>query len=445
MKQRLQASLALGMAFILSVVTVFGNPEPTYADTVDVEADSAILVDAESGKILYEKDSDLTLPPASMAKMMTEYLVLEAIEEGEIDWDTTTQISDYPYSISADSTFSGVGLTQGQDYTVEELYEAMAINSDNATSIALAELVAGSEGEFVKMMNEKAEELGLEDYQFVNASGLENSDLGDNYPEGTEKDDTNLLSARSAAILAYHLVNDYPESLEISSVPETDFDGQNIINWNRMLPGMPGQLAAGSYDGVDGLKTGFTDLAGYCFTGTAERDGSRLISVVMKTDSEEARFEETKKLFEYGFNEFEQKELFQAGHQVDGQSELEVSKGKENEVELETAEPISAPVKSGEEDLYEVEVSLSDDALDKNGKLEAPFEAGEKVGTAQLVYNGEETYSDLQTGEPLRTEVDIIASSGVEKANWFMLTIGGVGDFFSDIFSSAVSVVKGWF
>ncbi|WP_431804778.1 hypothetical protein [Halobacillus andaensis] len=137
--------------------------------------------------------------------------------------------------------------------------------------------------------------------------------------------------------------------------------------------------------------------------------------------------------------------MFQAGHQIDGQTELDVSKGKEDAVELETSAAISAPVKNGEEDQYEVEVNLSEEALDKNGQLEAPFEAGEKVGTAKLVYNGEETYSDLHTGEKLRTEVDVVTSSGVEKANWFMLTIGAVGDFFSDIFSSAVSVVKGWF
>ncbi|MCP3032241.1 D-alanyl-D-alanine carboxypeptidase [Halobacillus sp. A1] len=433
------------MVLVLSVLAVFGNPEATYADSVEVEAESAILVDAQSGKILFEREADLTLPPASMTKMMTEYLVLEAIEEGDIEWETTTQISDYPYSISANSTFSGVGLRQSQDYTVRELYEAMAINSDNGTSIALAELVAGSEGEFVNMMNEKAEELGMTDYQFVNSTGLENEDLGENYPEGTEREDTNLLSARSSAILAYHLVNDYPESLEISSIPTTEFDGQEIINWNRMLPGMPGQLAAGSYEGVDGLKTGFTDLAGFSFTGTAERDDRRLISVVMKTDSEEARFEETKKLFEYGFNEFSQQELFQAGHQVDDNSTVEVSKGKEDSVELEIAEGITAPVKEGEEEQYAVNVNLSEEALDKNGKLEAPFDQGEKVGTAELVYNGEESYKDLQTGEPLRTEVDVVTVSSVEKANWFMLTVGGIGDFFSDIFSSAVSMVKGWF
>src|SRR5690625_4535914 len=157
---------------------------------LNIEAESAILVDAETGKILYAKNPDMTLPPASMTKMMTEYLVWEAIESGKISWDTTTQISDYPYSISADTSFSGVGLRQNVDYTVRSLYEAMAINSDNGTTIALAELIAGSEGEFVKLMNEKAEEMGLPDYKFVNTTGLENKSLGDNYPEGTDPNDS---------------------------------------------------------------------------------------------------------------------------------------------------------------------------------------------------------------------------------------------------------------
>lgn len=155
-----------------------------------------------------------------MTKMMTEYLVLEAIEEGEISWDTRTEISEYAYSISANNSFSGVGLRLDHEYTVEQLYEAMAINSDNATSIALAELIAGSEGEFVKLMNQKAEEMGLPDAKFVNSTGLDNKDLNGKHPEGTKADDTNLLSARSTAMLAYHLVNDFDQALEISSIPK---------------------------------------------------------------------------------------------------------------------------------------------------------------------------------------------------------------------------------
>src|SRR5690625_2555361 len=212
------------------------NPTKSEAKTIKTKAESAIIVDVNTGKILFAKNENEALPPASMTKMMTEYIVLESIEKGELDWNTTTQISDYAYSISANNSFSGVGLKQDEDYTVSELYEAMAINSDNATSIALAELIAGSEGEFVKLMNEKAEEMNLPDYKFVNSTGLDNSSLDGKHPEGTEADDTNLLSARSAALLAYHLVNDYPEVLDISSVPETDFDGQTIQNWNWMLP-----------------------------------------------------------------------------------------------------------------------------------------------------------------------------------------------------------------
>lgn len=184
MKQVFNTSLAVMLAFILSTSAVWMNPGNTYAATVNVEAKSAILVDADSGKILFEKEADLTLPPASMTKMMTEYLVMEAIQKGSISWDTTTQISQYAYDISANANFSGVGLKMNKDYTVEELYKAMAINSDNATTITLAELIAGTEAEFVKMMNEKAKEMGLPDYEFVNSTGLNNSHLGDNYPEG---------------------------------------------------------------------------------------------------------------------------------------------------------------------------------------------------------------------------------------------------------------------
>lgn len=430
------------MVFLLSMTSLFVNPGYTYA-AVDVGAKSAILVDAETGKVLFEKEADLTLPPASMTKMMTEYLVLEAIDEGKISWDTTTQISDYPYGISANPSFSGVGLRQNKDYTVKELYKAMAINSDNATTIALAELIAGTEGDFVKMMNEKAAELGLPDYEFVNATGLNNSHLGDNYPEGTAPDATNLMSARSAAMLAYYLTSDYPEALDYSSVAETEFDGQTITNWNWMLPDIPGQLAQYSYEGVDGLKTGYTELAGNCFTGTAARDGRRLISVVMKSESRASRFQETAKLFDYGFQQFEKKELYKAGYQLEDQQELSVAKGKEDTVQIETNAALEEVIKNGEEDQYTISYNINKDNLDDQGNLVAPIKKGQKVGTAQLVYSGGEDYGNL-LGEDNQT-VDVVTTAAVEKSNWFMLMIGNIGDFFSDIFTGAVDMVKGWF
>src|SRR5690625_675841 len=279
---------AVTLAFFLLLFTLQTNKAE--AKSIETKAESAIIVDVNTGKILFAKNENEALPPASMTKMMTEYIVLESIEKGELDWNTTTQISDFAYSISANNNFSGVGLRQNVDYTVSELYEAMAINSDNATTIALAELIAGSEGEFVKIMNEKAEEMNLPDYKFVNSTGLDNASLDGKHPEGTKADDTNLLSARSAALLAYHLITDYPEALEISSIPETEFDGQTIDNWNWMLPHDATYLKQYYYEGVDGLKTGNTELAGYTFTGTAKQKDRRLITVVMKTESEDVRF-----------------------------------------------------------------------------------------------------------------------------------------------------------
>lgn len=444
MKHNIRKGLALLLIAAAVMVSCLTIPYTAQAEELDLEAESAILVDAETGKVLYAKNPDTELPPASMTKIMTEYLVWEAVESGDIDWDTTTEISDYPYSISADDSFSGVGLHQNKEYTVRQLYEAMAINSDNATTIALAELIAGSEGDFVKLMNEKGKEMGLPDFEFVNASGLDNESLGDDYPEGTNPDGVNLMSARSTALLAYHLVNDYPKALDISSMPEAEFNGQEIRNWNYMLPHEGSSLKQFSYEGVDGLKTGFTDLAGYNFTGTASRDGNRLITVVMNTDSEEARFKETAKLFDYGFKEFETKELFPEGYQLEDQPTLPVTKGKAKDVKVSIDEAVSIPVKKGEEDNYSLKYHIDKDKLNKDNKLTAPIKEGEKVGTAELVYEGDQDGGYL-TDEKEKHTVDLIAAEEVDKKNWFMLILGAIGSFFANLFSSIADTIKGWF
>ena len=414
------------------------------AQSLDIEAESAILVDADTGEILYAKNADLKLPPASMTKMMTEYLVLEAIAEGKINWETTTWISDYPYSISANNSFSGIGLRQNQDYTVRQLYEGMAIISDNATTIALAELIAGSEGEFVKLMNEKGRELGLTDFEFVNSTGLTNASLGENYPEGTDPNGDNLISARSAALLAYHLINDYPEALEFSSTLMSELDDQPLENLNWMLPWNNTNFAQYHVEGVDGLKTGYTDVAGYCFTGTAIRGGRRLITVIMKADSYGSRFEETAKLLNYGFGEFQTMELYQAGYQLADNETIEVAKGKEDLVAVELAEQISATVRTGEEDAYSIEYVLDETKLNEDGKLIAPIEQGEKIGEVKLNYQGNADYGSILADQTEQT-VDLIAVDSVEKNNWFMLMLGAIGNFFSQLFSTVVDTVTGWF
>ncbi|RKQ33058.1 D-alanyl-D-alanine carboxypeptidase [Oceanobacillus halophilus] len=424
--------------------TIVINPSGIKAqESLDLNAESAILVDFDTGKILYSKNPDATIPPASMTKMMTEYLVLEAIQNGEISWDTTTEISDYAYSISANDAFSGVGLKQDQPYTVKELYEAMAINSDNATTIALAELIAGSEGEFVKLMNQKAEEMGLSEFEFVNSTGLDNADLAGNHPEGTDSDDLNLLSARSTALLAYNLVHDFPEVLDTSSIPETEFADQSIRNWNWMLPHEASFLEQFFYEGVDGLKTGYTESGGNSFAGTAIRNGNRLITVVMKTDSKEERFEETAKLLDYGFKNFQTQELFAEGYQLDGKSTLPVQKGKEDTVKVSLGDAISVPIKSEDAEQYSIEYVIDQDKLNEDGELTAPIEKGEVVGTVNLVFEGENDYGYIISKNS--SSVPLVTEDGVEKANWFMLTLGAIGDFFANIFTSAVDWIKGLF
>src|SRR5699024_2999514 len=151
---------------------------------------------------------------------------------------------------------------QNKEYTVKSLYEAMAIYSDNGTSVAFAEVIACSEGDFVTSMNEKAEEYGMTNSKFVNATGLDDESLEGRHAEGTNEDESNLMSARDAASLAYHIVKDHPEALEISSIAETDFDGQKIRNYNWMLKHDASFLKPFYYEGMDGLKTGNTELAG---------------------------------------------------------------------------------------------------------------------------------------------------------------------------------------
>ncbi len=431
------------LVVLLASTSFVTQPKNIHAAELELDAESAILVDAETGKVLFAKNPDMALPPASMTKMMTEYLVLEAIENGEITWETTTQISDYAYSISANPNFSGIGLTQDKGYSVKELYEAMAIFSDNGTSIALAELIAGSEGEFVKKMNQKAEEMGLTDAEFVNSTGLDNETLGDNHPEGTDPNGTNLLSARALALLAYNLINDFPHALDISSRIEDDFEGYTVENLNWMLPHEASYLKQFYYEGVDGLKTGYTGLAQYTFTGTAERNGNRLISVVMRTESKAARFEQTARLFDYGFGQFEQKELFAKGFQLEKQDTIPVAKGKEDAVEISINEAFTVPIKKGEEELYKVEYNINKDNLNKDGEIVAPIKKGDKIGTATLVYTGENDYGYIFNSKT--QTVDLVADQTVEKANWFMLTLGAIGDFFSGIFTSIVDTVKGWF
>ncbi|MGN1385381.1 MAG: D-alanyl-D-alanine carboxypeptidase family protein [Bacillus sp. (in: firmicutes)] len=406
-------------------------------DILDISAEAAILLDAETGKILYEKNADKVLGVASMSKMMTEYIVLEAISEGKIEWDQTVQINEYVHNLSKAAGLSNVGLTQGENYTVKELYEAMAIFSGNAATVALAELVSGSEKNFVELMNKKAAELGMTNYTFVNASGLNNSNLLGAIPAGGQNDE-NVMSARDTAILAYRLLTDFPEVLETSSQPTLTFrDGEEYPNFNWMLPGLIFE-----YKGVDGLKTGSTDFAGYCFTATAERDGQRYISVVMKSSTKNERFTDTAKILNYAFSNFSDEEILEAGYVPKEYSELAVSKGKEKTVALETSEALDLAIEKGTKDSYEPVVVIDEDLLNEDGELVAPIKKGDVIGYV-TVQSADDQYGFLISEKSAR--VDLVAAETVEKANWFVLSMRAVGGFFGDVWDTVSSTVKGWF
>ncbi|WP_275980426.1 D-alanyl-D-alanine carboxypeptidase family protein [Halalkalibacter alkaliphilus] len=432
------------MLMIVVVLTFVIQPMKTNA-AFDLQAESAILVDANTGKILYQKNIDAILPTASMTKMMSEYLILEAINEGTISWNQEVPISDFVRSLSLYTALSNVPLRQDHSYTVEQLYQSVAIYSANASTIALAELIAGSETEFVRMMNEKAAELGLEDYEFVNSTGLNNSDLLGNHPEGTGENAENMMSARATAKLAYHLINDYPEVLETASIPTLTFEAGpdeqiEMRNWNWMLSGIEAQH---DYQGVDGLKTGYTSAAGNAFTGTAERNGMRFITVVMRTGTRDDRFNETAKLLDHGFNNFSSAEIVGSGYAPEGLDILPVAAGKEREVTISSVEPLTTVIRNGEEDLYATELVLDNNVLNEDGEIVAPFEAGAEVGTLSLVYTGEGDEEFLYPTQ--RAEVLVVTDSAVEKAGWFSMTMRAIGGFFSGIWNGVADTVKGWF
>lgn len=257
-----------------------------------LNARSAVVLDGETGEIIYMKNAQQALPPASMSKMMTELVVLDSIYAGHIAWQDSVTTSRY----AADVIGTQIGFGEGEVFSVQELFEAMVIHSANDAAIALAEHVAGSELQFVQLMNRKGRQLGLSvQTVFGNATGLGRQDLVDHREAAAEQE--TLMTAYDVAILAKLLIEAYPEVLEIASKREATISRkQPLAATNLMLPGQKHFFA-----GLDGLKTGYTSAAGYCFTSTAVQDGKRLFTVVMGAGSSDSRFAETKKLLRFGF------------------------------------------------------------------------------------------------------------------------------------------------
>lgn len=447
----------IGILVFMLLVSLFPqfNRVSAAEDTLNINAAAAILVDAETGRVLYEKNPDTVLGIASMTKMMTEYLLLEAIHKGKVSWDQEYSVSEYVYNVSQDyPALSNVPLRRDGVYTVHELYEAMTIYSANGATIALAEIIAGSETNFVKMMTEKANELGLKDFKFVNATGLNNSNLIKHLPEGQQiignQDEENVMSARAAATLAIHLIKDYPEILETTSIPVKVFkegtdDSIVMENWNWMIPELAKKNGTPADPSVDGLKTGTTDFAGACFTGSAVKNGNRYITVVLNAGGDNPRtnrFNETEKLFTYAENNFKKEKILPKDYQVKGKKTLPVNKGKKDKVNIYTKDAIDLVMKNGEKDQYKPVLVLDKKMLNKDGELTAPLKKGDKVGYIKLEAKDDQELQFLGGKTP---QVDVVVGEDVEKANWFVLSMRGIGSFFGDIWGGISSTVKGWF
>lgn len=278
------------VSFSILFLILFASFTYFFKDDLKINSQSAVLMDAMTGDIFYKKDATKGYPVASISKLMTEYVVLDKITSGVISWDDPVIMSNQANSVGTNAVVVAVNV--GETLTVRDLFKAMVISSANNAAIALAEHISGTEEAFTQLMNEKARTIGLSNQtKFVNATGLPAEQL-----DGVE----NLMSATDVATLVFQLLKDYESDvIEIASKQYDQIaDGKiDIYTTNKML----NSNSQWYFAGLDGLKTGFTNAAGYNFASTAMKNNNRLICVVMNASDEEMRFSDTKKLLSFGF------------------------------------------------------------------------------------------------------------------------------------------------
>lgn len=263
------------------------EPGAVLPDGERLTSKSAYIMDYDTGREIYAFDGDTQKPVASIAKMMSVYVILDALENGEIALDTVVPVSSNVYRLSRMEDYKMMAnLEYGEVYTVDEMLDMIVVDSAAACVTAMAELVSGSEAAFVERMNAKAKEIGIGSV-FYNGTGV---------CLDPQREKENLMSAKEVAEMARHMIQDYPEILERTKKPSVEFHGKTYYNLNKMFTDY-------YYEGADGFKNGMTDAAGYCMCGTAELDGKRVITVTLPSESNEARFTDTAKLFDYGFRQ----------------------------------------------------------------------------------------------------------------------------------------------
>ena len=350
-------------------------------------AKSAIMIEASTGEILFKKNENEKLAPASMTKMMSMLLIMEEIEKGNLKWDEEITASENASSMGGSQIF----LEAGEKMNVTELLKGIAIASGNDATVAMAERIAGTEEAFVRKMNERAKELGLKNTNFITSTGLDA--------------DNHYSSAYDMALIAKELVK-HDKILEFTGTYEdylrTDSSSPFwLVNTNRLVR---------FYSGVDGLKTGFTNSAGYCLTATAKKDNMRLITVVMNEPDTGKRSADTTKMLDYGFNIYMVRNIIDEETVIDN---VQVELGKILSTDIVSKETITILNKKSDEIrniTYEVAVD----------KITAPVKKGDKIGTINIIEDGK-----------VISKVDATVKEDIEKASIFTIFIRNLSEILS--------------
>lgn len=366
---------------VLALVSTTSHATFIVPQPPTLEAKSYILMDANSKKILVEFNSREKLPPASLTKIMTSYVAAAEVDSGRLTVEEMVPISVTAWETPGSRMF----IREGTTVSVSDLLRGIIVQSGNDASVAIAEYISGSEDEFAKLMNEYGEHLGLEDTLFKNSTGLPDVD--------------HLSTAYDNALLARALILDYPDHYAMYAERDFTYNDIRQPNRNRLLA---------LDETVDGVKTGYTEEAGYCLVASSMREGMRLISVVMGAESNEVRIRETRKLFNYGFRNFEFRNLVGPEKTF----EVDVANGKEKTVEARLRTAVRHLVLRGN--------SSSKMTVQPVKELKAPVNAGDVVGTLLVLVEGEEVASE-----------SLYAQSNVEQVGFFQGIMEAIADFFS--------------
>lgn len=370
MKHRMTALL---LALLLTLTPLPVRAAEPEAAGLDVTAPAAVLMERATGTLLFEKNAHEALPPASVTKVMTLLLVLEALDEGRIGWDDTVTASE----AAAAKGGSQIYLEPGEGLPLREMLKSVAVASANDCACALAEHVAGSEAAFVDRMNRRAAELGMADTHFVNCTGLDDGPDAD-----THRTSAHDIALMSRALLAHDEIRDYT-TIWMDSVRDGRF---GLANTNKLIR---------FYPGATGLKTGYTSRAGYCLSASAERGGVEYIAVVLDCASSADRFSDAKALLDYGFANY----ALVTPEAETATVPVRLGMAPEAEAVLQDAGPLLLP--KGDAARAEQEVELTE-------SVEAPVEAGQRLGTLRI-----------RSGEAVVAELPLVAAAPVPRLTFW--------------------------